>query len=85
MEGFIVLDYMKEWPAASHQLGQWISEGKIKPKTTVIEGGLKMAEQALIGLFEGVNSGKLRYYPIPACVLMGYSGKLVVEVKKPEV
>ena len=58
MEGFIVLDYMKEWSAASHQLGQWIVEGKVKPKTTVVEGGLKMAEQALYGLFEGINSGK---------------------------
>ena len=58
MEGFIVLDYMREWPAASQQLGKWISEGKIKPKTTIIKGGLKKAEEALIGLYDGVNYGE---------------------------
>lgn len=67
MEGFIVLDYIREWPAASQQLALWISEGKLKPKTTIVKGGLKKAEEALIGLFEGMNYGESKSFAIFSC------------------
>lgn len=58
MEGFIILDYAKEFPVAMKQLAQWVSEGKVKSKNTVIEGGLEKAEHALVDLFRGVNTGR---------------------------
>ncbi|KAI1763095.1 hypothetical protein GGR53DRAFT_467628 [Hypoxylon sp. FL1150] len=59
MEGFIVIDYMDEMPEARQTLGQWIAEGKIKRKETIVKGGLKMAEHAINHLFTGKNTGKL--------------------------
>ena len=37
----------------------WLAEGKIKKNETIIKGGLKAAEQGLVDLFRGINSGKL--------------------------
>jgi NADPH-dependent curcumin reductase CurA len=59
MEGFIVFDYIKEYPAALRELSQWLAEGKIQRKETIVEGGLGVAEEALRGLYHGVNTGKL--------------------------
>ena len=59
MEGFIVFDYEKEYSAARKQLLQWLEEGKIKRKETIVKGGLKEAEKALLGLYQGMNTGKL--------------------------
>ncbi|KAF3764755.1 NAD(P)-binding protein [Cryphonectria parasitica EP155] len=59
MEGFIVIDYAAEWPAAAKQLAVWVSEGKLKSKNTIVKGGLQQAEHALVDLFKGVNTGKL--------------------------
>lgn len=58
MEGFIVFDFVKEYPAARKQLAQWLAEGKLKRQETVVKGGLKVAEQALVDLFKGGNTGK---------------------------
>ena len=59
MEGFIVFDYARQYGAARKELAQWLAEGKIKRKETVIKGGLKEAEKALVGLYKGLNTGKL--------------------------
>ncbi|OAA59614.1 alcohol dehydrogenase [Niveomyces insectorum RCEF 264] len=59
MQGFIVFDYAKEYPAANKELAQWLAAGKIKSKETIVKGGLRAAEQALVGLYNGVNTGKL--------------------------
>merc|ERR1711939_1159637 len=59
MQGFIVFDYEKEYPRALRDLAQWLSEGKIKRKETVVKGGLVKAEEALRDLYNGVNTGKL--------------------------
>ena len=58
MEGFIVFDYAKKYPEARKELAQWLSEGKIQRKETVIKGGLAKAESALIDLYNGINTGK---------------------------
>ena len=58
MQGFIVFDYAKEFPEAKKQLAQWLSEGKLKRKETIVKGGLPKAEQALLDLFNGANTGK---------------------------
>lgn len=58
MEGFIVFDYAKQFPQARKELSEWLAEGKLKRKETVIKGGLVNAEQALVDLYEkGINTG----------------------------
>ncbi|KFY32593.1 hypothetical protein V493_00062 [Pseudogymnoascus sp. VKM F-4281 (FW-2241)] len=59
MEGFIVFDYVKDFPAARRELVQWLSDGKLKRKETIVKGGLRAAEQALVALYNGINTGKL--------------------------
>lgn len=81
MQGFIVFDYTSEYAAARKQLAQWLAEGKIQRKETIVKGGLQAAEKALVGLYEGVNTGKF----LLAIVWMANAnvmlGKLLVEVK----
>ncbi|KAF4468775.1 hypothetical protein FALBO_4331 [Fusarium albosuccineum] len=59
MQGFIVLDHVKEYPRARAEVSQWIAEGKLKKSETIIKGGLKVAEQALVDLYKGKNTGKM--------------------------
>ena len=59
VEGFIVMDYEKEYAGARRELGKWVEEGKLKRRETVLEGGLGVAERGLVGLYEGGNTGKL--------------------------
>ncbi len=59
MQGFIVLDYVPQFAAAKKHITQWLAEGKIQRKETIVKGGLKVAEKALLDLFQGVNTGKL--------------------------
>ena len=42
---------------ARKELSQWLAEGKIQRKETIIHGGLLAAEQGLADLFNGVNTG----------------------------
>lgn len=53
-----MFDYIKEYGAAHKQLAQWLAEGKLKRKETIIKGGLNAAESALNLLFHGKNTGK---------------------------
>ena len=57
MEGFIVLDYMNEYPWARARITQWIREGRIKFKEDV-QQGLENAPRTLMRLFAGENFGK---------------------------
>merc|ERR1712144_12462 len=59
LQGFIVFDYQSQYKAARTELTKWLSEGKIQRKETIIKGGLKAAEQALLDLYNGINTGKL--------------------------
>lgn len=59
MEGFVVFDFAKDYPRALKELSQWLGEGKIQRKETIVKGGLGKAEQALVELYKGVNTGKL--------------------------
>lgn len=60
MQGFVVFDYADKYAEARKQLAQWLSEGKLKRKETVIQGGINKAEDALVALFEGKNTGTFR-------------------------
>lgn len=58
MEGFIVLDFIPDYPEGIKQLATWLSQGKIKGKNTIVKGGIEKAEYALNDLFNGLNTGK---------------------------
>lgn len=58
VQGFIVMDFGKRVPAATAELAQWLKEGKIKYRSTIVKG-LEKAPDALNMLFKGENTGKL--------------------------
>jgi NADPH-dependent curcumin reductase CurA len=59
MQGFVVFDYADQFQAAGKELAQWLAEGKLQRKETIIKGGLAAAPGALVELYNGVNTGKL--------------------------
>lgn len=58
MQGFIVSNYKEQFPEGLKQLAQWVKEGKLK-FTETIEQGFEKLPVALIGLFNGENTGKM--------------------------
>jgi NADPH-dependent curcumin reductase CurA len=59
MTGFLVFDYVKRYPEAAAELAGWLREGKLTSREHVVEGGIEKFPEALLGLFEGTNTGKL--------------------------
>jgi NADPH-dependent curcumin reductase CurA len=57
MQGFIVMDFMKERDRALADLQSWVKTGKLKVQEDVIDG-LENTPKALIGLLAGENRGK---------------------------
>lgn len=59
MQGFIIMqDYPDDFAGFYQQMSQWINSGKIHYREQRVDG-LENAPQALIGLLEGKNFGKL--------------------------
>ena len=58
VQGFIILDFAARYGEASAQLAQWVLEGKVKSRETIVEG-LENAPTAINMLFDGGNIGKL--------------------------
>ncbi|MCG8672194.1 MAG: NADP-dependent oxidoreductase [Pseudomonadales bacterium] len=57
MEGFLVLDYVKEFPGAIEQLQGWLNRGELIFQEDMQEG-LENAPNTLRRLFQGKNIGK---------------------------
>ena len=57
MQGFIVMDYMKESQRALADLQTWVKSGRLKVQEDIIDG-LENTPKALIGLLAGENRGK---------------------------
>jgi NADPH-dependent curcumin reductase CurA len=57
MQGFIVMDFMKQSERALADLQSWVAAGKLKVQEDVING-LENTPKALIGLLAGENRGK---------------------------
>lgn len=55
----VSLDYAAEFPKAHAELAKGLSQGHIKRKFHVVEGGIEKAPAALPLLFQGGNTGKL--------------------------
>ncbi|PLR32087.1 NADP-dependent oxidoreductase [Chimaeribacter californicus] len=59
MQGFIIFDdYGHRYPEFATQMGEWFKAGKINFREDITDG-LENAPQALIGLLEGKNFGKV--------------------------
>lgn len=59
MQGFIIAqDYGHRIGEFQQEMGRWVKEGKIHYREQVTEG-LNAAPEALIGLLEGKNFGKV--------------------------
>lgn len=58
LQGFIVSDFLNEYKQFHTDMAQWISEGKIKYKETIVQG-IQNGPKAFIGLFKGENFGKM--------------------------
>jgi hypothetical protein len=59
MRGFIInLDYGPRFPEFLTAMGAWVEQGRIKDREDIVEG-LEHAPEALLGLLEGKNFGKL--------------------------
>jgi len=56
-EGFLVLDFAQRYGEAQGRIAEWLGEGKIKHRETIVDG-LENAPRAFIGLFHGENLGK---------------------------
>jgi len=57
MQGFLVLDYLDQFPSALEEMHSWVNQGLIHVEEDVIDG-LQHAPSTLAGLFEGKNFGK---------------------------
>jgi len=58
MEGFVVTKYQDRWNEAVLKLSEWVRDGKLKVKETVMEG-IESTPNAFIDLFNGTNTGKM--------------------------
>jgi NADPH-dependent curcumin reductase CurA len=58
MEGFAVTHFAARFGEASAQLGDWLKAGKLVMREEVVSG-IDRFPEALVGLFNGANTGKL--------------------------
>jgi hypothetical protein len=58
MQGFIIFDHFDRMPEFLREMAAWLAAGRVKYREDVVEG-LKNAPQALIGLLQGHNFGKV--------------------------
>ena len=58
MQGFIVSNYQGIFAEGIEHLAEWVKDGKLKFTETIIHGFDKLPT-ALMGLFNGENTGKM--------------------------
>jgi hypothetical protein len=56
-EGFLVFQFADRFEEGIRQMAQWLKEGKLKYRESIIEG-LENAPRAFIGMLKGENIGK---------------------------
>ncbi len=57
VQGFVILDYLNEYPQTLETLSHWLTEGKLNYKESIVDG-LEQAPLALQQLYLGDNQGK---------------------------
>ncbi len=58
MEGFVVMDYAKDFKKGVMEMGQWLQQGKLKSREH-IEEGIENFHPTFLRLFSGEKLGKL--------------------------
>jgi NADPH-dependent curcumin reductase CurA len=58
LRGFIVREFWDQWPTVLNEVSTWIAEGRVRFREDIVKG-LHSAPEALIGMLEGKNFGKL--------------------------
>ena len=58
IEGFLVGRWKARWVEGIRAMAAWVISGQVQVKETVVEGFEKMPD-AFMGLFTGVNTGKM--------------------------
>jgi NADPH-dependent curcumin reductase CurA len=58
MKGFVVYEFFDMREQFLADMRQWIAEGKMKYQETIMQG-VENAPNAMIGLLQGENSGKM--------------------------
>jgi NADPH-dependent curcumin reductase CurA len=58
IQGYIISDHYDRFPAFFEQAQQWVREGRLRYRETVIEG-IENAPKAFLGLLRGENIGKM--------------------------
>src|SRR5690606_26522716 len=59
MSGFVIFDYEDRFPEAASRIGEWIGQGQLVARETVVDGGIEAFPETLLGLYGGMNTGKL--------------------------
>ena len=59
MTGFVVFDYEDRYAEARERIAGWLADGTVVARETVLPGGVDAFPEALLGLYAGVNTGKL--------------------------
>jgi len=58
MEGFVASDFPHLQEAFVRDMSGWLKDGRVKYQETILDG-FERAPEGLIGLFKGLNSGKM--------------------------
>jgi NADPH-dependent curcumin reductase CurA len=58
MQGFIILDYAKDFQKAAMEMGAWMAQGKLKSREDIHEG-IENFRETFLRLFSGEKLGKL--------------------------
>jgi NADPH-dependent curcumin reductase CurA len=58
MQGFIISDHWDRFPEFLERAQEWVRDGRLRYRETVIEG-IENAAHAFLGLFSGENIGKM--------------------------
>jgi NADPH-dependent curcumin reductase CurA len=58
LRGFVATEFFPKREQFLADMRQWIAEGKVKTRETILNG-IEKAPEALIGLFTGLNVGKM--------------------------
>jgi hypothetical protein len=56
-EGFLVYQFADRFDEGLRQMAQWLQEGKLKYRESIIEG-IENAPRAFLGMLRGENIGK---------------------------
>ena len=58
LRGFVGTDFMHLYGDFQRDMTGWLKDGRVKYQETILDG-IAAAPQALIGLLQGANSGKM--------------------------